>query len=366
MSNNSGSTDNKDEFSFQRFKEYLRGIGGLKNATTAAAIVNDVLLYFNNSAGSSTMLNNSYSKLFSRKSLEEFYDLMKTELSYKPSTIAEKFRRLRKAIDFIIYENLEDSKLAQRGLQYKELLNSWINSLSKQIKQQRHERGIMIDNEVAHTISPKEFLKSSKVKKKVSVSKENISRGLHETNDMKLITAYAAAILLYKNGQRSGVIDNLTVKEFQVRRENKLRSEIVIPCVHHKTSSTGCAKLVVKTQEIGYLLDYYFLVRSQIVPQSGLENLFFLTTNGGRYTQVYRKIKEAIKANGIETDVPTPSAFRIKVTSDSLRSGSSDVTRRKVNKHLSHSNRTAEMFYEFVNDNDAITAYHEINRLEDM
>ena len=96
MSNNSGSTDNKDEFSFQRFNKYLRGIGGLKNATTAAAIVNDVLLYFNNSAGSSTMLNNSYSKLFSRKSLEEFYDLMKTELSYKPSTIAEKFRRLRR------------------------------------------------------------------------------------------------------------------------------------------------------------------------------------------------------------------------------------------------------------------------------
>ena len=81
---------------------------------------------------------------------------------------------------------------------------------------------------------------------------------------------------------------------------------------------------------------------------------------------MYRKIKEAIKANDIETDVPTPSAFRIKVTLDSLRSGSSDVTRRKVNKYLSHSNRTAEMFYEFVDDNDAITAYHEINRLEDM
>ena len=101
------------------------------------------------------------------------------------------------------------------------------------------------------------------------------------------------------------------------------------------------------------------------LPNPGCDNLFLLT-NGGRYTQVYRRIKEAIKANDIDTDVPTPSAFRIKVTSDPLKSGSSDVTRRKVNKHLSPSNHTAEMFYEFVDDRDPIAAYHEINRLEDM
>ena len=88
------------------------------------------------------------------------------------------------------------------------------------------------------------------------------------------------------------------------------------------------------------------------------------------YKGVKNKVKlvrnYAIKANDIDTDVPTPSAFRIKVTSDPLKSGSSDVTRRKVNKHLSHSNHTAEMFYEFVDNRDPIAVYHEINRLEDM
>lgn len=169
----SESPDTSDEFCFTRFEQYLRGIGGLKSATTAAAIVNDVLLYFNQSASSSTMHNNSYLKMFDRKSLEEFYHLMKTELGYKLLTMAEKFRRVRKAIEFIIYENFGDAKLcmAQKGIQYKELLNTWIDFFSKQIKQQRQERG-MIDNEVAHTISPKYFLKCSEVKMKVCNQKK--------------------------------------------------------------------------------------------------------------------------------------------------------------------------------------------------
>ena len=38
--------------------------------------------------------------------------------------------------------------------------------------------------------------------------------------------AFAAAILLYKNGQRSGVIENLTVNEFKLRRDDVLQKKI--------------------------------------------------------------------------------------------------------------------------------------------
>ena len=79
------------------------------------------------------------------------------------------------------------------------------------------------------------------------------------------VTAYAAAIILYGNGQRSGVITNLTISEFQMREEEE-DEKVVIPCVHHKTASQGLAQLVV-TEDIKHLLVYYHeKVRTTIVP----------------------------------------------------------------------------------------------------
>ena len=52
------------------------------------------------------------------------------------------------------------------------------------------------------------------------------------------VTAYAAALTLYRNGQRSGVISNLTTSEFELREEQEDET-VVIPCIHHKTASQG-------------------------------------------------------------------------------------------------------------------------------
>ena len=132
----------------------------------------------------------------------------KNQLSYKPSTIAEKLRRLRRAIGFIVDQNFGNAEVAQVGLQYRELLSFWINSLSRQISLQRHKRDIKIENEIAHTTNPKHFLRSEEVKLKLLYAKENISKGVYNTHVMRFMTAFVAAILLYKNGQRSGVIEN--------------------------------------------------------------------------------------------------------------------------------------------------------------
>jgi len=45
-----------------------------------------------------------------------------------------------------------------------------------------------------------------------------------------IITAYAAATVVYGNGQRSGVITNLTIDEFNIREEGN-DGLVVIPCV---------------------------------------------------------------------------------------------------------------------------------------
>ena len=82
---NSNTTDTmpRDEFLFDKFEEYLTGIsGGDKDASTAAAIMKDVQFYFDNSGTSSSMQSNNYTKLLNRQNLEEFYKLMKNQLSY--------------------------------------------------------------------------------------------------------------------------------------------------------------------------------------------------------------------------------------------------------------------------------------------
>ena len=75
-------------------------------------------------------------------------------------------------MDFLDHLNFEDIKQHQHSLQYKNLLTSWINLLSKHIALQRQERGRMLDSEVAHTISPLTFLDNEEVKRKVAIAKK--------------------------------------------------------------------------------------------------------------------------------------------------------------------------------------------------
>ena len=173
------------------------------------------------------------------------------------------------------------------------------------------------------------------------------------------VTAYAAAMILYGNGQRSGVITNLTIGEFELREEEE-KNKVIIPCVHHKTSSQGIAQLVVTTEIEEVLLFYYEMIRTKLVPEPGIEDRFFLTFNGGLYTQVYRKLREGLSVDNIEP--PVPSKYRVLVSSDARRH-LADNKKSNVVKHLSHSMRTSEIYYEMMNTKDAVDAHETINVL---
>ena len=134
------------------------------------------------------------------------------------------------------------------------------------------------------------------------------------------------------------------MEEFELQK-NTL-NKVVIPCVHHKTGPKGRAKLVIDNEpDFSYLLDYKFLMRDHLIPNANCHHLFFLTHTGAKYTQVYRKLLEAIKLNDTSVNTPPPpNAHRVKVTTDIARTIKCDLTRRKVNKHLCHSDYTSEKF----------------------
>ena len=88
----------------------------------------------------------------------------------------------------------------------------------------------------------------------------------------------------------------------------------VIQCLEHKTGPDGPAQLVVSklaNQLLDKLDKYYNLVRTKIIPQNNCEQYFFLTTSGGRYMLVYRRMARELKKTGIKgIDIPTPSQYR--------------------------------------------------------
>ena len=173
------------------------------------------------------------------------------------------------------------------------------------------------------------------------------------------VTAYAAALTLYRNGQRSGVISNLTTSEFELREEQEDET-VVIPCVHHKTASQGMAQLVVTEDVEAVLLFYEEKICTKIVPEEEHQDKFFLTFNGGMYTQVYRKLREGLSVGNI--DPPVPSKYRVLVSSDARRY-LVDHDRSNVVKHLSHSMRTSKIYYEHMNTKDATDAHKTIQSL---
>ena len=96
------------------------------------------------------------------------------------------------------------------------------------------------------------------------------------------------------------------------------------------------------------------------MPQEEHQDKFFLTFNGGLYTQVYRKLREGLSVGNM--DPPVPSKYRVLVSSDARRY-LVDHDRSNVVKHLSHSMRTSEIYYEHMNTKDATNAHNTIQSL---
>ena len=77
-------------------------------------------------------------------------------------------------------------------------------------------RGIKLDSQVAHTRSRNHILEHREAKEKVEIARENLRVGKFDVQAIKLLTAFAVAILVYKNGHRSEVADNLAINEFEL------------------------------------------------------------------------------------------------------------------------------------------------------
>ena len=137
------SSDGND-FDLKGFNAYLRtSAGGNRNRTTATAITSDLSIFFTVTAHSSSDAYNIDS-LFNETNLRSFFHHLKN--MYKPTTITEKLRRVKLAVQYTM-----DSKenYISRGSSVLTLLTNWCHSLSQAVAIQRkgHSKCVHDDHE---------------------------------------------------------------------------------------------------------------------------------------------------------------------------------------------------------------------------
>ena len=153
----------QQQFDFQGFSTYLQGIaGGNRSIDTAKSIVADLKLFFLTPASSS-----SYEDiLLNKTNLEGFIHILATERRYKPTIIAEKIRRLKMGIKYLIHAEdsmMKNQDLFIRGSLLLELLSQWCYSLKKPIALQRQQHSLKMIQSLSLIVDPHELVENEKV-----------------------------------------------------------------------------------------------------------------------------------------------------------------------------------------------------------
>ena len=152
-------------------------------------------------------------KLFNKSNLELFFQKLLSERHYKPTTIAEKIRRMKLAIKYVIHT--EDSMLTNKELYFKgnrllEILTQWCLSLSKAIALQRQQHSLTVTEHLPLLLDPQEFLDNDQeyctivinqlinlflmqVQNKVKDARKILNTEKFDAAAGKILTAYVAA-----------------------------------------------------------------------------------------------------------------------------------------------------------------------------
>lgn len=107
-------------------------------------------------------------KLFNKHNLETFFHFLMTDRGYKPTTIAEKIRRLKMAIKYVIHTRdsiMTNQELYIRGSILIESMSQWCHSLSRAIALQRQQHSLRVIQKLPLITDPNEFLENDKVTK---------------------------------------------------------------------------------------------------------------------------------------------------------------------------------------------------------
>jgi len=332
-------------FNIDGFIEYLQSLaGGNKSYSVAKAIATDISTFFEQTSHSST--SKYYDILLDTNNLYKYISLLQNTKQFTASTISEKLRRLRQAIEYT--EVTENSITIDQGLigrcqRVIGQLVRWGKSLHKEISKQRQRQDVISQQQVRVAHNPNEFLQNPAIKTSVMkiISKAeymDITSFEHLT-----VIAFLAAHIIFSNAQRPGVVQFMTVQEFNDRTETG-DEQILINVKEHKTASAqGPANVVISSEVEAMMITYLSNVRVRVCTQQ-FNTRFFLTFTGKEFCKISEKIAYIAKHFNVET--PTACLHR-KVISTLGYEELDPKEYQSLNKHMSHSPHTAQKYYQF-------------------
>ena len=344
-------------FDAAKYIEYLCSIsGGRRDLKAAKEMGQEVRKYLTSISSTKSWID----CLLDGNELNNYFNnLQKGREPLTAGTVSEKIRRLRLGVEYIdhLHDKNETTLKCTRILQH---MGKWRRSLRKEIQHRKAEMRIRSKSEVGSATSPEGFLSSEKIKediKKALENSDNISPMQH-----KVIVAYIAANIIYKNAQRPGVVQHMQIGEFETREETD-EGNFLIQVLHHKTSaSSGEADLIVSAHTNELIEEYLGKIRNYMEPKAKyLKNNLFLTPSGNELT----KISELIRyiANTYGFDVPNATLNR-KVTATSAREHLSQHEALAVHKHMSHAPETSMRSNQFPDIQDSLETQRVINKLQ--
>lgn len=210
-----------DIFDTDKFTSYLIAAES-KNEDVARRIANDVVKFFNTVPHGS---NAKYTDIILNTSslLSYIHDLRQQNLA--PSTIIDKLRNLRLVIEYIISE--ENATMSNVELSRKcEETNKWIQkrakNLRKDVRLQKFANAIKGEQAVDNADNPGDFFSDPDVKGRVNEILDVAETRELCNDEHRIVIAYLAAKIMYKNTQRPGVVENMTITELMPGKTRRM------------------------------------------------------------------------------------------------------------------------------------------------
>ena len=338
------------------FIEYLQSLsGGNKSYNIAKAIAADVSLFFEQISHGST--DTYYDILLNTRNLYAYTTHLQNNKKFTASTVSEKLRRLRQAIEYT--EAKENSlkvnpKLFSRCQLIAGLLTKWGKSLHKDIAKQRRKQNVISQQQVRAAHNPNEFLESPSINASVrQILSKAESSEITSFEHLTVIT-FLAANIIFNNAQRPGVAQYMTVQEFDERTETGNEQSLIV-VMEHKTAMLGPAYIVISSEIDRLMVSYMKNVRTR-VHASECSTRFFLTNTGKEFCKISEKIAYVARHHNLKT--PTACLHR-KVISTAGYEKLTPTDYQSLNQHMSHSPHTAYKYYQFPETATKAAAMHD-------
>ncbi|XP_073437104.1 uncharacterized protein [Dendrobates tinctorius] len=220
----------------------------------------------------------------------------------------------------------------------KEIQTSLAKGVSKELVSNRY------DALTTTHLKPAEYLKILNVaKNSFSKSLQYIKGGSKKIYHQLNVLYYLETLLVLKHGQRPGVIQNLTVSEWDRRLPYSFQGGDykVVDVKAHKTSAQQVTCFALSPTEQEWLEVYFDKIRPVLVNENSPNNFFLSTTGGAIYN-----VSNDITRYHTRFELPSVTSQMIRKVIESWTiSRLKDSEKHLFARYLGHSNETAERNY---------------------